>query len=54
MVLGADAIDSSIPMEVDRVQSDSYFKGKGKGKFDSKGEGGKNRDGKGQDMKGKG
>ena len=31
MVLGADAIDSSAPMEVDRVHSDSYFKGKGKG-----------------------
>ena len=50
MVLGADAVvDSSAPMEVDRVQQ----KGKGKGK-DGKGKGYKGKDGKGKDgFKGK-
>ena len=50
MVLGSDAVvDSSAPMEVDRVQ----HKGKGKGK-DGKGKGYKGKDGKGKDsFKGK-
>ena len=42
MALGAEALDSSAPMEVDRVQ-DPYYKGKGKGKHDSKGKGGKSK-----------
>lgn len=53
MALGAEALDSSAPMEVDRVQ-DPYYKGKGKGKHDSKGRGGKSKHGKGKDIKGKG
>ena len=50
MVLGADAVvDSSAPVEVDRIQQ----KGKGKGK-DGKGKGYKGKDGKGKDgFKGK-
>ena len=53
MVLGAEALDGSAPMEVDRIQ-DPYYRGKGKGKHDAKGKGGKSKDGKGKDIKGKG
>ena len=53
MVLGAEALDCSAPMEVDRIQ-DPYYRGKGKGKHDAKGKGGKSKDGKGKDIKGKG
>ena len=48
MVLGGDAVESSSPMEVDRVQD-----GKGKSKSDFKGKGGKHKNGKGKDVKGK-